>query len=316
MSNSATQEAYAILEFPPNTTHASTDEIRAKYRLCALKYHPDKYKGEDAHDRFCKIREAHDYLMKHTPEHFNLFPERTTANGDDVAMDYQSLLGASISVLFGNLGDTEITRKLIRLAISKIVGLCEKSATEYVKRLDVVTLGKLYEVIYQYKDAFHLSEQWLSSVKNILYEKTQGEQCVILNPFLEDLQANNLYKITESGKTYIVPLWHPELVYDNSGADFTVRCCPVLPDNIEIDQDNNICVRLEYTLSELWENTTICVPIGTSAVSFSPCALNITKTPQTICIPNAGISRINRHDMFDISKRSSVYLAITITGIL
>lgn len=47
---------------------ASLDEIRTSYRALSKKYHPDVNKSPDAHDRFCEITEAYDFLMHHWQE--------------------------------------------------------------------------------------------------------------------------------------------------------------------------------------------------------------------------------------------------------
>ena len=47
---------YAILEIRPE---ASVEEIKKAYRSLALRYHPDKNKEPDAHDRFIRINEAY-----------------------------------------------------------------------------------------------------------------------------------------------------------------------------------------------------------------------------------------------------------------
>lgn len=311
-------KAYQILEFIVGIEDASIQDIRAQYRRCALKYHPDKCKLPDAAARFCEIKEAYTYLESlhntNTPNCEYMDDDDDTTPDTDLLTNYKTLVGKYIATLFRRVCDTDTKQKLARLAISKILGLCEKKATEYVRKLDCTTLSKIYEIMYEYKDAFHLSAQWLEVVKDIIAEKKNGEQCVLLNPFLEDLQADNLYRITENGRTYIVPLWHPELIYDNSGVDFIVRCCPVLPDNMELDEDNNVYVRLQYTLAELWGSEAMVVPFGNTTLSFYPSALYLSRKPQTICIQQAGISRINQTNVFDNSRRTNVLLVITITG--
>jgi hypothetical protein len=335
--------------------------MREQYKICALKYHPDKCKLYNANERFREIHEAYEYLKEHSnPITFDdkpspgiprtptstsqaFFTEPNTNYGDycegeddedydsfldeddddyETTPDYKKMIGAFLSKFIRNIwfedGDKSLQHKLAKLVITKILGLCEKKATEYVRRLDAKTLSKIYEILLKYQDAFHLSASWMETVAGILSEKINGETCILLNPFLEDLQVDNLYKITENGKTYIVPLWHPELVYDsgeNSCVDFTVRCCPVLPDHMEIDEHNNVIVKLQYSMKDLWErdtNVSIDVQFGKTTVSFFPSSLRLSRKPQTIRLAERGISRINQTDMFDNSKRADIILVITI----
>ena len=81
--------------------------------------------------------------------------------------------------------------------------------------------------------------------------KIKNDECIILNPTIDDLLANNLYKLRVNDFTYIVPLWHHELVYDNSGNDIYVKCFPMLPDNVCIDDQNNIHIDCKYDIKEI-----------------------------------------------------------------
>jgi hypothetical protein len=338
------KRAYQVLEIyqtqtdqPKIPANPSLAKIREQYKICALKYHPDKCKLYNANERFREVHEAYEYLKEHSnPEPKYNYGADEDEDDEDVdsdvydydddddyetTPDYKKMIGAFLSKFIRNIwfedGDKSLQHKLAKLVITKILCLCEKKATEYVRRLDAKTLSNIYEILLKYQDAFHLSASWLETVAEILIEKINGETCILLNPFLEDLQVDNLYKITENGKTYIVPLWHPELVYDgeNTCVDFTVRCCPVLPDHMEIDEHNNVIVKLQYSMKDLWErdtNVSVDVPFGKTTVSFLPSSLRLTRKPQTIRLVEQGISRINRTDMFDNTKRADVVLVITI----
>jgi hypothetical protein len=290
-------------------------DIRSHYKLCALKYHPDKCKLENATEKFREIREAYEYLKTQYEDDIDIGDMEDT----DHMSDYNTMMKLYLSRFFKHMCEMgeqqDIKTQLIKLVISKLVGLCEKKASEYVRKLDVTTLAKIYDILTRFKDVFHITEQWLMAIKNILTEKTECETCYILNPFLEDLQADNLYKITENGNTYIVPLWHRELVYDNLGKDFVIKCSPVLPEHMEIDDDNDIYVKLKYSVSELWdrdEDSPVIVPFGNTTVSFLPNMLRITKRTQLIRIPGAGISCVNHTDILYNATRSDVILIISI----
>lgn len=57
---------YDILQIPEN---ASSEDIRKAYRGLAKQYHPDVNKSPDAHERFCEITEAYEFLMNHWPRY-------------------------------------------------------------------------------------------------------------------------------------------------------------------------------------------------------------------------------------------------------
>lgn len=62
---------YAILHIPENS---GREEIIRAYRGLAKKYHPDINKAPDAHEKFCEITEAYDFLMNHWPQHTANYP--------------------------------------------------------------------------------------------------------------------------------------------------------------------------------------------------------------------------------------------------
>ena len=319
------ERAYRLLDI--HSGMATLDEIKTQYKIFALKYHPDKNKDSDATERFQQIREAYEYLTKY---HSNTDSGSSSDYGGSSSdygsptdygspsdygspTDYKTMIGSFLSSVFFQQTDseTDIKTELCRLVVSKILGLCEKRALEYIEKIDRTTLGKIYVILEKYRDAFHISDAVMERILEILSKKTE---CVLLNPFLDDLMDDNLYKITENGQTFIVPLWHHELVYDNSGEDFMVRCCPVLPEHMEMDEDNNIYVYLTYSLSELWVKDTITVPFGKTTLECKTNQLYISNQPQTIRLRNRGISHIHPTSMFDNSVRKDVLLVIQIVG--
>lgn len=66
------KDYFAVLQVSENARPA---EIQKAYRQLALKYHPDVNKSPDAHERFCEITEAYEFLMNHWPQHVAQHPE-------------------------------------------------------------------------------------------------------------------------------------------------------------------------------------------------------------------------------------------------
>ncbi len=59
------KDFYAVLQVPPTATR---QEIQRSYRLLAKIYHPDVNKSADAHEKFCEITEAYEFIMDHWTE--------------------------------------------------------------------------------------------------------------------------------------------------------------------------------------------------------------------------------------------------------
>jgi len=145
-----------------------------------------------------------------------------------------------------------------------------------------------------------------------------------LNPFLEDLLESNLYKYTVDGVQYIIPLWHHELVYDHLGDDLQFICNPILPDNIRVDSKNNLHVKIECDLLQMWKS--ICASKdGVYSISLTSDDRYLFQIPsksitldsgiQTILFLNQGIARENQEKIYDISTKGDILVYLTILPI-
>ncbi len=69
------KDYHAILQVAEN---ANRSEIQASYRQLAKRYHPDVNKSADAHEKFCEITEAYEFLMNHWPRQSSAYPDAGT----------------------------------------------------------------------------------------------------------------------------------------------------------------------------------------------------------------------------------------------
>jgi curved DNA-binding protein CbpA len=283
--------------------------LKRQYRLKALMYHPDKNKSPDAACKFQEIHSSYEFLLK------NLEFMDYNESDDDVNDDFQKENGSNYNnVLFSflkNIVNNE-NKNIYNLILQKLVNVCETKAMESLEKIDKTILLKIYEILNNYSDAFHFSKDFLVKIEELINEKTQNDECIILNPTLDNLFENHVYKLKVNNSIYNVPLWHHELIYDNSGCDLYVKCFPVLPENVTIDNKNNIHVELSYNLNELWSQTKVEILLGKQLLSFFVSDLKMSRK-QSIVITKQGISKINTTDIYDISKTSDVILHIVIT---
>jgi hypothetical protein len=207
--------------------------------------------------------------------------------------------------------DEQPSHPLLRMIFSRIICMCETKASEFLSKLDRQVLSRILAIIKQYREIFHFTDLFLENLERIL--STSNNECLILNPFLEDLMEDNLYRFTRNGTVYLVPLWHHELVYDSSGTEWLVRCCPVLPEHMELDAENNLIVYLDYDIQDIWGKTHMEVSLGSKQVVFDPSQLRITPECQILTFPECGISHINTENVFDVTKKQSVVLHIYVS---
>jgi hypothetical protein len=170
---------------------------------------------------------------------------------------------------------------------------------------------KIYEMIKKHSEIFHFSDDFLAKIEKCFTKKEEERECIIINPVLDDLFENNVYKLKMDEYTYIIPLWHHELIYDHCGNDIYINCFPLLPENVSIDENNDIHVELEYDLNELWGTETMGFSLGNQTLSFSSKELFISKK-QSLRLKKQGISRINTVNIYDISKKGDIILHISI----
>jgi len=290
------QKAFKIL----NINESKDEEVIKKaYRTMALKYHPDKNKSENANEQFILIHEAYNFL-KSSRE-----PEKSDY--------YTVLLNFMRSIFAGDLNNMVIFE-----IVRKIMNVCEEKSIELLIKIDKHLLKTVYEMMLKYKEVLHLSVDFLEKIQGIVKLKYDNDERVIMNPLLDDLFDNNVYKLTIECETFIVPLWHHHLVYDSQkkGSDgnqieIYVDCYPVLPDNVYIDEYNNIHITIELSIMDVWAMESIEFFLGSRVFSCRRDSLSMCKYQKKLFI-GQGIPVVNANDMYDVIKKSDIVLHLFI----
>jgi hypothetical protein len=288
----------------------TTEILKRQHRSLALKYHPDKNPEEDAVSKFQEIQESYEFLMNYkdfmdtdSSDEYNDDEKETTENKGN----YKSILFSFLK----NILVPDNRNKLFYTILKQIANTCESNALEILSKVEKSNLIKIYEIIERYREVLHFTEDFVIKIKEILNEKIKDDECIILNPTIDDLFENNVYRLKVNGFTFVVPLWHNELVYDNSGNDVYVKCVPVLPENIELDDKNNIHLIYESTLQEIWTQEYLTIHVGSVRFFIRRDTLKI-KEEQTVIFSKQGISRINTKNIYDVTNKSDVIVTVNI----
>jgi hypothetical protein len=309
------KEALTILKIAES--HPCEKTIKRQYRMLALKHHPDKNRfNETSSEEFYNIQNAYELLIKDSDNSFQL--------EGGASLDYDTILSQFLDMVLED--EFYIIKKLLMLLIPKIINAIRSIDISKIRNLlhhiDNRILGTINDFFKKYEYVFEKTEmQNLSnSITDYLREvKIQNMDMlikynhIILNPLLDDLFQNNLYRLTENGTTLLIPLWHHELLYDLSGSEILVECYPILPENILIDEYNNIHVNLQYRLVDIWELEKINIELGSEIFSIDRNSLSLTGI-QTIILKEQGISRINDQNIYCILEKSDIYVSITISA--
>ena len=279
----------------------------------ALKYHPDKNKNEEACAKFQEIHEAYVILSREPNNVKDIMDDLDS----EIPITYKNYLFTFLRILFPNSEQQELAERICEIVYNKV---CEKAYTKCLEYLEIVDrrlLKVVYTVINKYKETLNIDAEFLSKIAEILKKKYEKDERIILNPCLKDLLDANLYRLKIGDSIFLVPLWHHELVYDSdkTNSELYVECIPELPENISIDEDNNLHITLKYELSEIWELREKCIEVHIDGIdtifSYPVDKLNICPLQTRILNIGNGIPKINQ-DMYDISKRGDIYLHVGI----
>lgn len=288
-------KACKVLDIDPSEK-VFEELIRKKYKLKALEYHPDKNKCVNAAELFQEVHDSYEFLLQH---------EGYT---DDARteMNYSSVLYNCLTSLLNGETDNIILCAIFR----KITSLCETKALSALEGLEKTMLLKIYNLLCKHRETFHISQEFANKLNDIILSKHSKDECVILNPSLQDLLDSNLYKLSHNNEGFVIPLWHEELVYDTSGGDLIVKCFPTLPNNMHIDEYNNIHLEKVFELSELWNEEILTVD-EIPGIRIRVSSLYMKKE-QILIFQNMGIPIIDTKHIYNNAKKGFVYIRVKI----
>lgn len=306
--------AFEILELDLTETgynNISLEYLKKQYRRLALKNHPDKNNNTpESNEKFKQINEAYNYLKT------ELYLNPTNRHDENEMNEeiftsslYFDILKEFMKNMFvGNYNE------LLSTIVNDIIMTGKKISIKLFDNLDKDTILNIYTFLSNNKTTLHLNEDVLESIRNIVLEKYNDVEVYKLNPCINDLINNNLYKLYVNDTLFLVPLWHNESYFDISGCEIIVICAPELPDGITIDDDNNICIEKFIYITDLQkmitENEKINIHIGVKNVFISLSELYI-KREQYYRIKGEGLSKIKK-DIYDITEKTDIIVKIYI----
>ena len=299
--------AFEILEIDMSDKKYSDinlEYLKKQYHKLALQNHPDKNSNsKDSKEKFQAINEAYEYLKREI--NFNEKENKTTSTV------YVDILQSFLSEIFaGKYNDTfyEIVKKII----------VKKIPNKLFKDLNKEMAFDIYNFLSKYKNILHISQELLDNLIEIVQKKYEDVmEYYKLNPSIDDLLENNVYKLYVNDQLFLVPLWHNELYFEsselNNFKEIIVSCEPELSKNIKIDENNNLVVKIEFNLNDLpnliMNDGNIFFNIGKKEFYVPVNKLYMTKN-QYYKIKNEGLSKINENDIYDVTNKSDIIVNI------
>ena len=320
------QKAIDILEIDVNNIEfksTSSAYIKRCYHKQALKYHPDKNGNTpESTERFKLINESYDFLKRED----NILNNNNINQTDENTSVYKDILQLFLKgILDGKYSESIST--IIKEIILNFSEVKKMASLKMFDGLDKETTINIYNFLSKYRSLFHFSNEFLDKVKDIIIKKHDDIMVYVLNPSIDDLLNNNVYKLYVEDELYLVPLWHSEMYFDvkkkeieskdiKDIKEIIVLCDPELPKNITIDEDNNLYVEVNLNVADislfLSSSKLMKVFIGKKELDIPLCDLYIRDT-QIYRIKNQGLTKIQEYDIYDISDKCDIIVKINMT---
>lgn len=309
--------ACEILEIDANSQRVNNitlEYLKKRYHKLALQNHPDKRGNTiESKENFQRINEAYNYLSREI-SNLDLDTEKDSDDEEktDTNTGYMNILNLFLdSLLKGHSSGNEFLSSFIK----DIVNGCKEVTLKMFEDLDKEKTLGVYNFLFKYKKILYISDEILDKVYKIIAEKYKDVQIYLLNPSINDLLSNNVYKLDLDGERYFVPLWHNELYFDDkrleTGKDnIIVKCIPDLPENITIDENNNIHIllRVSFTFS-LLEQKSILFFLGEKGFTIPLEDLKMQRF-QTLVLRRQGISKVFENDIYNVEEKGDIVVRL------
>jgi hypothetical protein len=239
----------------------------------------------------------------------------SSSDSKDEKNMYTSLLSVFISNILKT--ETNVMKQLLTKIIKDIVINGYKVISmKLIEELDKDKSIELYNFLCKYKNLLHINNDTLELVSSLIKEKYKNDSVYVLNPSIDDLFENNIYKLYVNGLLFLVPLWHTEMYFDDTlGNDIIVICRPELPEDISIDENNNIHYNLlvpfekDMIINQSLKDDLI-INIGKRDFKIPLNKLYI-KEEQTYILKGQGITKIIEDDVYNVSCKCDIIVKVT-----
>jgi hypothetical protein len=318
--------------------------LKKKYYAQCLHAHPDKNgNSSESNVQFQQINDAYSFLQTHIQTnanaHYSHYTNQKSKTKSQVPHPDLHTFGKCVGNFIQKTSSIHIDHTVISSIIKSIVdGTYMDDSFSLMGSLNKTTREKIVLFIEIYKNILNLSSDTLELIRIVLLcnddddedddstendSNCENNQIFYLNPTLNDLFDNTIFKLVTNNQLFYVPLWFGESFFDlDCGESLQVICNPILPKGVTIDDDNNLYTSVHIQLSELnklmHNNCCLSVFIESREICISAIELsNMTFVDNldstliyTYCGKEQGPSRAIPDDMYNIISRSDIFVSV------
>jgi hypothetical protein len=287
-------EAIKILELPANFDERA---LKKAYYKKALLYHPDKNNDDKSTDIFKQVGAAYQFLRDKKNLSKEVFPS-----------NFKDLIKKCVKFMHS---ENKWENIFINTTLHSLLNYKEISLKVFEK-LHKVRGVEVYDFLSEHKDIFSVSDEILAKMKATIERKMSMDNIVILNPHLEDMMSDTIYKLEMGDKIFYIPLWHNELWYDASGRDMVVKCIPELKKGITMDNENNLYYIHHEEIGKVLQAQKLTFTLGGKVFEIPAKELKILPR-QVYIFYGRGIACVDDDNMYNIKKRGNIYVEINLS---
>lgn len=294
--------AREILELDEDFT---IKELRKSYFKKCLIYHPDK--NINGQQMFQKTQEAYEYLQNNKTVYDHKRKHQKNGYSSNAYSEVFKNFIYSIKPDFFNTDDIDGVIQIINKLIRTLIDNSDEVGLKIIEKLDEETCNKVYQFISNHKDVFNISSTFLIKMRESINKRFECVPTIILKPEIIDLLNSNIFIYEQEDIKYYIPLWHQELYFKHH----IVHIHPEMPDDTQIDNDNNITVTKRIQASDILKQEAIEVYLQEKLYIVHRSDIKLIEF-QKIIICNNGIPKINERDIYDVSKKGDIILELFI----
>lgn len=290
--------------------------LTKQYRKMALKHHPDKNGNTaESNERFKRINESYHYLKRELGLEEEGEQDETSSFSSSASSEFQFVYLTVLKNFVHSVFENQHMTELVLQIIHEIVLAGQQLSMKLFEDIDKDTVLNVYNFLSTYKNTLHVPKELLDRIRQMVLDKYDSVEIYKLNPSIHDLVENNLYKLYIDEQLYLVPLWHSECYFDCNECEVIVICEPELPENMHIDDDNNLYIDLTISASTVLPDmirngVDVCFEVGHKTLTIPLSELRITRE-QSYKFRKQGITKVKK-DIYDVTDTSDIIVRVTL----